>query len=595
MNQDNTNNQFGNLMKNLLLSLLVLTCSTSQAQVYTRGDANQMYWDWRPDIANNCYEFTYIHYAKVNIASPHYDYKIGIIFWNDCNYGKTYVFDTAGNFLHAPLQDTLYRVTSYYGERDTVCGYSMPYNAGTNINFAQKTSPVRTMLIYKGLVHLPEKCIWHFSISKTFYSNAADQRYFTNGTDDDGLSTPTYTNLKSNIDSICYYNRVGFIHSDNSLSKVPIICSFDNTDYSNINSVRFSSSPIYYYPQDKIIEYNPGGFDPDHDSISYTIPDTIKSVTGLVNVPSFIGNSTFYPKDNAGNQLSDILCEKWYFAPLLGQMGPNPLRYNSQNNPFDTDSTFHLVDSTGKTTFTAKGEMEPILYYRVRKYRNHKFLSETFLINQFSIFNDNREVSFLRIDTNSVQNALFNSQGTLMSCTGLPISFDAYVKLPIVNANLIVTATADSTLPGNGACTMTGLNTDSVRLHLTWTPPVNARGLYNVFVSAKDSTCTAPYNQYTQVFTWSFYIDSCLSPLSVKNVMNTNELVLYPNPSSNNLMISCNETFSTVKIYTLLSKLLIEKKMKPTKQSEINTSDLREGIYIVNIDGKFVRKLVIAR
>lgn len=68
MNQ--RNNQFGNLMRNLLLSLVVLTCSTSQAQVYTSGGASQLYWDWRPDIASNCYEFTYVNYVKVRPTAP---------------------------------------------------------------------------------------------------------------------------------------------------------------------------------------------------------------------------------------------------------------------------------------------------------------------------------------------------------------------------------------------------------------------------------------------------------------------------------------------------------------------------------------------
>lgn len=201
----------------------------------------------------------------------------------------------------------------------------------------------------------------------------------------------------------------------------------------------------------------------------------------------------------------------------------------------------------------------------------------------------------MRIDTGSMQNALFNSQGTMMSCTGLPISFDAYVKLPVINGNLIVRTTADSTLPGNGACAIVGVNTDSVRLHFTWTPPANARGLYNVFVSAKDSNCSPPYHQYLQVYTWSFYIDSCLSPLNLANVINANGVVLYPNPSNDELTISSDENFSTVKIYTLLSELVLIKNVKPTKRLEIHTSDLAEGIYIVNIDGKYARKLVVKR
>jgi len=498
--------------------------------------------------------------------------------------------DSNCSIIHQPLRDTLYRVTSFYGERDTLCGFDSPYDPGTNLNFAQKTSPVRTKIIYKGLVYLPEKCNrWYFSVAKSFPTNGIDQYYLTNGnTAGDG----TYTNFRSNIDSMLYYMWSGNLISYFSYLRMPVTCSFDNTNFSNNSSNRFLSQPAYYFPVGKEINYNFGNYDPDHDSLLISIPDTIKSAEYLTSIATF---EIFCVHDAAGNPVNDILTHNFFFASLPGASGINPSRYNAQNNPFDTDSTFHLVDSTGKMTFTAQSDMEPILYTKATEYRNGKFLSETFIINQFTLINENREPSFMRIDTATVQNALFNSQGTMMSCTGLPISFDAYVKLPIAGGYLIVRTTADTTLPGNGACTITGVHTDSVHLKFTWTPPASARGLYNVYVSAKDTNCSAPFNHYLQVFTLSFYIDSCLSPLNLSPNLASNgedNIVIYPNPATGKVTITSSKEFRSIKVYNLVSELVMEEKTRPSRQLELDVSSLSPGMYMVNVDG-VVRKMVV--
>ena len=577
------------IMRLSLIALILAYSFLCEAQVYTKGTASQLYWDWRPDIDSNCYEFTYVNYRNVNLSDPPFTNKVGIIYWDDCDYGKSYVVDTNCAFKHNPLHDTLYRVSTYYGERDTICGFDTPYNAGTDINFAERTSPVRVKVIYRGLVHLPERCNkWHFAVSQYFYSNGVRQYYYQSGNAGFG----TQYNTKSNIDSITYIMGLHALYEYTTFISMPVGCAFDNINFQNNSSSRFMTPMPYYFPIGWDIEYNAGNYDPDHDSIVYSIPDTIKSAEQFGIGVSF-GQQLFCPKDTFGNAISDILTHNYFFAALPGATGTNPPRFNAQNNPFDTDSTFHLVDSTGMITFNAKSDMEPVLYVKATEYRKGKFLSETFTISQFTLINENREPSYMRIDTPNVQNALFNNQGTMMSCAGLPISFDAYVKLPIAGGDLIVRTTADTTLPGNGSCSITGIHSDSVRLHFSWNVPTNARGLYNVYVSAKDSNCSPPYNHYLQVYTWSFYIDSCLAPLHIDNVMKENVFELYPNPSTNIFTVSSNENFTSVKIYSMLSELVYKKKVKPTKQLEVSVLDLPKGIYIVQIDDKHVRKLVV--
>ncbi len=589
-------------MRIILLLTAMLLSSLSYSQVYTQGGASQLYWKWRPDIADSCYEFTFVNYKSTifSYVTTNYGPRINLFYWNDCDYGKnSMVIDSSGYAIVPPLHDTLFRVTSPYGILDTVCGFNVPYNVGSGMAGGFETnSPNRRELIYSGLIYLPEKCRnWHFAIGHFIGWCPVDChsiRTCHNG------AVPGFnvTNTKSNIDSFSYDTYFDSIRIGTSNGIRGIYgCSMNNLDFPNNNSVRFTSPIMYYFPTNKEVEYNPGPYDPDYDSLVISIPDTIKSDDWLFTTTSVGYAPRFFNlKDFNGNPSDDVFTINSHFAPLPGQTGPNPIRFNAQNNPFDTDSTFHLVDSTGKTTFTAKSDMQPLLYYSAKKYRNNKFVNETYTINQFTLIDDTRPVSFMKVDTANVQGAVFNSDGTFMGCADYPVTFDAYVKIPFApTANLIVKSTADTTLPGNGTCIMTNLNTDSVHLKFNWTPPLNAKGLYNVFISAKDSNCQIPYYHYTQVYTWSFYIDSCLAPMGVPATQEKEYVFLYPNPASDKVTIRSGENISSVKIYTLLSELVAEIKSRPVKQVEINTSNLSPGIYLVNIDGKYVRKLVIER
>lgn len=583
----------------LTLSVLLISIS-SYSQVYTTGGASQLYWKWRPDIADSCYEFTFVNIKSTSntTVTENYGANINMFYWNDCDYGKnSMVIDSTGYAIVPPLHDTLFRITSPYGILDTLCGYDVPYNTGSGVAGGFETnSPNRRQLIYRGLIYLPEKCRnWHFAIGNFIGWCVGNCHRITichNAT----AALSTITNTKSNIDSF-YYNT----YYDSIMIKGGLYgiygCSMNNLDFPNNNSVQFISPIMYYFPTNKKVEYNPGPYDPDFDSLVVSIPDTILSDDWLLKTSSIGVVPHFFDLTDAnGNPSSDVFTDNHYFAPLPGQSGPNPVRFNAQNNPFDTDSTFHLVDSTGKTTFTAKSEMQPLLYYSAKKYRNNKFVNETYTINQFTLMDDTRPVSFMKVDTANVQGAVFNSDGTFMACADYPVTFDAYVKIPFApTANLIVKSTADTTLPGNGACIVTNLNTDSVHLKFNWIPPLNAKGLYNVFISAKDSNCQIPYYHYTQVYTWSFYIDSCLAPMGVPATQEKDYVFLYPNPASDKVTIRSGENISSVKIYTLLSELVAEIKSRPVKQVEINTSNLSPGIYLVNIDGKYVRKLVVDR
>ena len=580
-------------MRFFLFFLFVTSFQTSDAELFTKGATSQIYWNWRPDIADSCYEFTFVNYKTGALAFTNYCSKITLFYWDDCDYGKNMISDSNGMAIIPPLHDTLYRITHPAGVIDTFCGYNAPYDYGLTTNFSETTSPHRRMVVYRGLIYLPEKCRnWHFVISEFngFCVSYADEVELYNNT------SYGFINTKSNIDSLCFDTYTGNIEPPMIIRGV-YGCSMNNLDFPNNSSVRFTSPPIYYYATDKLVEYNPGPYDPDHDSLSITITDTIRTSSILVSSsgPNFIGNF-FRQNDASGNPYDKVFTENVYFAPLPGQIGPNPLRFNAQNNPFDTDSTFHLVDSTGRTTFNAQSTMQPILYYSAKKYREQKFVNETYFVNQFTLLNDVRPTSFMKIDTTSLQGAYFNGEGTMIGCADKPITFNAYIKLPfaaVSSANLIVKTTVDSTLPGNATCNIIGLHTDSVNLTFNWIPPLNSNGLFNAFISAKDSNCMLPYHHFLQMYTWSFYIDSCTAPILVSDIEMTNKVVIYPNPAKQEMTIESFDFFNNVKIYNLLSELVVEKDIKSTKTFKLSIGQLPPGIYMVNIDGKYKRKFIV--
>ena len=593
-------------MKNIILSLLLLfICTSSQSQeAYTLGGYGQLYWDWRPDIADSCYEFTFVNYRFTD-TFPLQNYvcpTITLYYWDDCNYDRNYINANGLTMTYSniPLHSNLYATPSS-AILDSFCGYPTVYHVK---NFAQSKTPHRRRVIYKGLVYLPEKCKnWHFSLG--VYYTQCDNSYscslITYLIFNQTVNVPYYHNTRSNLDSISYNTfgaqLIDYLPTTNGFYG----CSLNNVDFPNNSSPRFLSPPMYSFPYQQEVEFNPGLFDPDHDSLNVRIADTLKELSYFTT-----GSSPTIPfpikgfsvVDVNGNPTTDISTLNMYYAPVPGATGPNPQRY-TPDNPFDTDSTFKLDHRTGKTTFKTTSLMEPALFYSVKDYRNNTFVSESYCAGQFTILNDTRTPSFIRMDTSTLQGAILLSENKLKVCAGYNISFDAYVKLPNdPSGDLIVRTTADTTVPGNGLCTLIGQHTDSVRLHFTWTPPAGTRGLYNVFVSAKDTNCNPPFHQFMQVFTWDFIVDSCDAPLSVipiKSNQIEDDFVLFPNPANYKLFIKSNSEFSHVKIYNSVSELVFDKRVKKVKSLDINISSLPDGIYTVSFDEKYSKRLVISR
>jgi len=81
-----------------------------------------------------------------------------------------------------------------------------------------------------------------------------------------------------------------------------------------------------------------------------------------------------------------------------------------------------------------------------------------------------------------------------------------------------------------------------------------------------------------------FYLDSSLSIGYRNNALNSDKITLFPNPSRNTIFVKANSSvFDRIRIVDQAGKLKIEKVFIPTNFYQVNTSSLKNGLYIVSI------------
>ncbi len=85
-------------------------------------------------------------------------------------------------------------------------------------------------------------------------------------------------------------------------------------------------------------------------------------------------------------------------------------------------------------------------------------------------------------------------------------------------------------------------------------------------------------------------------PLSTKNSVEENELVVYPNPTNNMLYLEgeiLNHQVNEIEIYTILGQLVYDKKVKTlTGKVALDLKGLNKGVYFLKCN-KFMKKVVI--
>lgn len=579
------------------LNLMLIQAQPTQ---FTLGGAQQLYWNWRPDISDSSYEFILETYNTVNYSQLTTCSRIGIYYWNECTYTKPYfnctntspgVVTCANNLLY----DTLFKVTTGNGEFDSLCGYINPYNFGMSgiADTYTRTSPNRFKVRYKGIITLPEKCSkWHFSIGdiNLFDCNGTgDIAYRTSNRRPSG-SSPAFE--LSNIDSFTY---IGWY---DSIQAMPVnmgsfhMVTLNNLDFQNNNSPRCLHTPWHVSPIGQKSIVSPAPFDPDHDSLDIQIADTIFSNPLPNSYPS--ANWIFFVMQNAnGDYSNNLFMFKNWFAPLPGQTGTNPLRYDAKYNPFDTDSTFQLDPQTGEVSFVAQSEMHPLLYFSIKDYRNGILASETFYFNQFTVLPSNRPLSTFHLDAATLSGGVLLPSGRIRAFHNTTLSFEYDILLNIPTGHLVVKTTADSTLPGNATCQFLNNQTDSVRCKFSWTPDTSANGLYTFYTMSKDSNCVIPFSQYTQVFTHAIEAGSFY--LGISEPKEVLRMQVRPNPGSGVFYLDAPYPLQEVSILDISGKTVHTKKQLNTPSVQLDVSCLSSGTYFIISPGWHPEKIVLIK
>ena len=572
----------------------------AQPTQFSLGGAQQLYWNWRPDISDSSYEFileTYntVHYSQLSTCS-----RVGIYYWNECTYTKPYFNCTSTGpgvitCVNSLLFDTLFKVTPGNGEFDSLCGYINPYNFGMSgiADTYNRTSPNRYKIRYKGIVTLPEKCSkWHFSIGdySLFDCNGAGDIAFRTSNRRPIGAAPAFE--LSNIDSFTYIGWYDSIQAAVVNMGSFHMVTLNNLDFQNNSSPRCLNTPWYVSPIGQQSILSPAPYDPDHDSLNIQITDTLFS-NALPNYFPSANWQFFVMQNSKGDYSNDLFMFKNWFAPLPGQTGTNPLRYDAKYNPFDTDSTFQLDTQTGQVSFVAKSEMHPLLFFSIKDYRNGILASETFYFNQFTTLPSTRPLPQLRIDTSTLVGGLFLSNGRIKAFKNIPLQFEYDILLNSANGVLSVKHTADSTLPGTAVCQIINNKTDSVRCKFSWTPGNTENGLYTYFTEAKDTNCVIPFAQHKQVFTHAIEVGSY--PQAIENFNENHELTISPNPGTGIFNVHSNTRIEKIEIFDLSGKKMVEHFPLQQQSFNINLSSLPNGIYMISSPLHRTQKLVLIR
>ena len=336
----------------------------------------------------------------------------------------------------------------------------------------------------------------------------------------------------------------------NPSSESASFLTFISVDSSNPNSTpTFLTPPVAYLPVDSIWQYNPLPFDPDGDSIAWSI-----------TVP--LGAGSPVPVD--------VLGYGWLSDTLL---------YSHPNGIFSIDPI------TGQITWNPKMVGNFVASFAIQEYRNGV------LIGGMS-----RDMQFIVVpDTMNAMPQISNMQTLPTNNLGYPYiqiipgqNFQVSLLASDSDINDVVSLAAYgesfglSTSPSTFSYVSTG-NGNEIEGTFAWTPDVSQ-------VRA---------NPYLTVFRISdnfFYYDETVQIEVTNNTTDIEEINgvivndIYPNPASNSFTLPLsidNGQDIAVDIYNVLGVKVSSEQLKLSSGNHIliKNFDLKSGQYFVNITG----------
>ena len=232
---------------------------------------------------------------------------------------------------------------------------------------------------------------------------------------------------------------------------VRVEATWNKTQAGCDNSPAFSALPVPYICQGQLVNYNNGGYDPDGDSLVYTLVTPLSSSTAT---QVFQYNSPF----NAAYPLT---------TPS-GTVGFNP--------------------GTGQITMTASNLEITCLAVRIEEYRNDTLIGSVMRDIQVVVLNCNNLAPEQVLNNfENLQGGVITGPNVIEVCPGSTMSFDVFSHDPDGN-NLSLFSNIATVLNG-GTYTVTQFSADSAKVHVVWTPSGIDTGNYVITVTMNDDAC----------------------------------------------------------------------------------------------------------
>ena len=267
--------------------------------------------------------------------------------------------------------------------------------------------------------------------------------------------------------------------------------------------------------------------------------DTLSSgpiATGSQFITPLLSNNTTYYIREIGGQSS-------YGGPLDTNIGTGSYYYGDKHLIFDSHAACNLVSAD--------------------------FYAEQTNAIIFEVRDNNGNV----IDDTTI--TVYSGMQTLYLDFDIPIGNDLQLGLGNINAGLYKN--------NNGAVfpytisnfiSITGANNSG-----------NQNNWYNYYNLQFKEKCISNFSEATAVF---------ILPSNVESIDN-DKLLVYPNPTTNLVNISNDQTIYSISIFDMNGSLILNKSYQKNNIS-VNTSDFAKGVYslkIVSTDNSSVRQLII--
>ncbi|MCP4438432.1 MAG: hypothetical protein GY810_05760, partial [Aureispira sp.] len=247
------------------------------------------------------------------------------------------------------------------------------------------------------------------------------------------------TNITFSWNLCCRNNAITTLNLPGSQS-MHIEAQLDNSVTPCNNSPVFLNPPVGFACDGFPVFFSDGGFDPDGDSLSFSLVDCQNSSATPVNY-------------NAGF---------------------------SGSNPLTSVSPIHIDSSTGAITFTPVGPQIFVMCVLVEEYRNGVKIGEITRDIQFRILNcTNAAPTATGVDGSSSYEAT--------ACANTPICFD--IDVADANAGDSITINSNNGLAGSTITTIQDTATGALKGQFCWTPTAADVGKHSFTITLQDDAC----------------------------------------------------------------------------------------------------------